>query len=995
MHGACAMRVALGWRTVNEMLAFELTPLQARAVDHRGTNVVVEAVPGSGKTRVIAARCAALIAAGASASEILLLTFSRRAVGELRVRLGERLGTGALPDIRTFHGFAARLLAETGTGGHSRRLLTEPAERALFDYVLATTPLVSLPAAVAKSPDFAREASVRVDEIQRAGPAAIDVLATRATPRLRDVIALARAQRDIRDRLAVADYDDLVARAVAIGSQPASEVARTLRERYRHVLVDEFQDTDTLQLALLALFDAEIFAVGDSAQAIYGFRGAARDAMTHARDCLKMQRLRLDESFRCPPEICALAASTMPETVALTSRVATHGTIVFRRAATPHDEAALIGESIASALARGIPETEIAVLLRSAEPLASLVEEALRARSIAVSRAGGENVIDDLVVDATCAALSALARPNDATRWQRLLAHPAFALPPLDVRLALDASTATDLASITALLDAFGGPASEAAMRLAAGLRAAAIFWQGDDIARAAKAFVADSNLLAFAIAGDEDRARRTSGRLTNVFDALIDLRDLHTRLGRTTTSAALFDAFIAGSDAWRAQDEASDDDGGVRILTVHAAKGLEFSFVVIGDAVDGHFPQAWRSDALVSTDDIALARDCGVDLGTRAPEHDLEERSLWYVAVTRAKSELLVTWSEHGLDGSPHGASRFVPLDARTQEAERTSFRGPLVYVRPNDLLDAQPLVAAHPIRPIRTSAMDTWFTCRRQFYYTALLQIGSSTRGYHAKLGTLVHRAIAEFHTVTNDFRTVAEGEHVAWERKLIERAEAVVREPDFEVFESTLETAAALRSARRLLGRYARHLEDSAREPRGGFRVVGIEENVRYTIDDMRFSGRIDRIDERDDASIVLVDVKTGKLKAENTMAKAFPKIAELVDRGALWTKTTPRANPQLALYRHAKPATRELAFVYLARDPKSGPDEDRAHVDRIAFRSDDDAGIATLATIDDVLERTFFEPWRTGALAALEPTRFARSCKLCDFVAVCPGYLEDEE
>ena len=989
---------------------FELTPLQSQAVDFRGKNVVVEAVPGSGKTRVIVARCVSLIDEGVKDSEILLLTFSRRAVGELRARLGEQLEPAALPDVRTFHGLAARLLAEAGKGGHSRRLLAEPAERALFEFVLTHTPLASLPTGIAASPAFAREAAARVDEMRRAGPAALDALGTRATPRLRDLLALARAQRDVRDRISVADYDDLVARAVVIGSQPASDIARVLRERYRHVLVDEFQDTDTLQLALLDLFDADLFAVGDSAQAIYGFRGAARNAMTIARDRLKMHALPLDESFRCPPEICALAATVMPETRALTSRVTTSGSIDFRRAATPFDEAALIGASIAQARERGIPENEIAVLLRSAEPMASLVENDLRARGISVSRTGGEDVTDDLVVDAMCAGLAALAAPSEPKRWERLLGHPAFALPPLGVRLALDASqtrdmrgaartrnasTGCDVASMTALLEAFSGPAHEGARRLATALRAAQTLWDAGDLIGAAKAFVAESNLLGFLISSDEDDARRTSDRLTDVFDALIDLRDIQTRLGRETTSSALFAAFLAGSDAWRATDEASPGDGGVRILTVHAAKGLEFSFVAIGDAVEGHFPQRWHADALVSADEIASARACGVDLGTYASEHDLEERSLWYVAVTRAKSELVVTWSEHAIDGSPQGASRFVPLEARNREAERASFRGPLIYVHPNDLPQVQPPVPVHPVRPIRTSAMDGWLVCRRKFFYSALLRIGSSTQGYSAKLGTLVHRAIADFHMVTNDFRAIAEGDHRAWEHDLVARAETIVAADDFEAFDSTLETSAALRAARRFLARYARHLEDSAREPGGAFRVVGIEQSVAYEVDAIDFSGRIDRIDERDDGSLVLVDVKTGKLKADDTMAKAFPKIAELVAREALWEKGAPRANPQLALYRHAEPRARELAFVHLALDPKSAAAGDRATVDRVAFGPGDEAGIATLATIDDVLERTFFEPWRTEALASLEPTRYARSCKFCDFVTVCPGYLEDEE
>jgi len=358
-----------------------LTQRQRAAVAFRGGNLLVEAVPGSGKTRVIVARCEALLAEGVAAAEILLLTFSRRAVGELRARLLQVLAPDALPDIRTFHGFAARLLANAGDAGASGRLLSEPAERALFETVVATTPLPSLPPGVAGSALFRETASARVDEIRRSSPAAIARLADGATPRLADLLALEANQRRLRARLGAADYDDLVARAVDLARAPGGAVANALRGRYRHVLVDEFQDTDPLQLALLERFGAEIFAVGDAGQAIYGFRGAARHAMQRARSVLAMTPVALDESFRCPEIICELARSVAaPQSRGLRSRSAEAGTLLFRRAASPQDEAAFIGEQIAAAMRGGTPEREIAVLVRSAEPLAPLVARELRAR---------------------------------------------------------------------------------------------------------------------------------------------------------------------------------------------------------------------------------------------------------------------------------------------------------------------------------------------------------------------------------------------------------------------------------------------------------------------------------------------------------------------------------------------------------------------------------------------------------------------------------------
>jgi DNA helicase-2/ATP-dependent DNA helicase PcrA len=969
----------------------ELTARQHAAVAFRGGNLLVEAVPGSGKTRVIVARCRALLAEGVAASEILLLTFSRRAAGELGARLRSVLASDALPDIRTFHGFAARLLTDTGDAGRARRLLCEPAERALFETVIAMTPLPSLPRGAAGSPLFREAASVRVAEIRRSAPGAVARLAGRATSRVADLIALEATQQRVRERLGVADYDDLVARAVELASLPGSAVANALRGRYRHVLVDEFQDTDPLQLALLACLRAEIFAVGDAAQAIYGFRGAARDAMERAENTLAMRRLALDESFRCPANVCELAASVMPGNVALRSAVPKRGAIAFRRAASPQDEAAFIGERIAAEIAAGTRQSEIAVLVRSAEPMARLVERELRARGIAVARHGGENVLDDLAVDAICTALKALANAGEPEAWVRLLGHPAFEISPLALRLALTATPPRSVEEACALVADLRTPSRVPTERLAAALRAARSHWIANEPVLAARAFAAAADVLGFAIAGDENDARRSGARIVNMLDALDDVRDVRAKLDLDTSSAAVFAAFCASSEAWRAGGEAVDDEPGVRILTVHAAKGLEFDFVAIADAVDDRFPQAWRADALLGPDELATARDCGVDLGLLPGEHDAEERSLWYVAVTRSKGNLLVTWAETALDGSPMRPSRFIPLGERVRERERESFRGRLEYTRPEALAENQPPAAVRLERPVRTSGMETWLSCRRKFYYRTLLRIDNEERGFNAKLGTLVHGAIERFHAVVRDFRSVATGAHVAWTRTLQALALDVARSDRFEAFDSTLEFEAATRSANRMLARYARDLESSAHASEGGFEVVGSERRVAYEFAGIAFSGTIDRIDRRPDGSLALVDVKTGKLKDGGAMVKAFPKLAEAALGETLWVKETPPGNPQLALYRYAEADTGMLSYLYLGAPTKPGKFADVATNDVLEVATNAEA----LAAIDTVLMETFFIPWNTGAVTSLDPTRNYRTCRFCEFVTVCPGYLEDEE
>ncbi len=966
---------------------FELTARQRAAVDHRGGNVLVDAAPGSGKTRVIVARCAALLAQGVSPRAILVLTFSRKSVDELAARLRKEIGDATRLEVRTFHGFAARLLAGTGDAGRSRRLLKEPAERALFEHVVTSTDLRSLPPGVAGSRVFREAAATRVAELRRAPDAAIAILRDRATPRLADLLALASAQNDLRERLGVADFDELIARAVRLGGTPGHAVAEALETRYEHVLVDEFQDTDPLQLALLARFHAEIFAVGDDAQAIYGFRGAARDAMARARDRLDMDRLVLDESFRCPRSICEVARSAWPGGTKLTSQIE-HDEIGYRRAATVHDEAVLIADEIAEALAAGVAAHEIAVLLRGAEPMATLLRSELGKRGIPMSRQGGERLIDDLAVDAIVAALRALRTPEDPTVWTRLFAHPAFALDRLALRFALHDTPVRDVRDACALLERLDTPSTHAGARIAAALRSAHEHWERNEPVRAARAFAADSDLLAFVIDGDEDEARSSAARLLAFIDGIGDVRDVRAKLGLDITSTAVFDAFVANGDSWRVEGSSGTSAIGVSILTIHAAKGLEFRFVIVADAADGHLPQTWRADALLGSNEIALARECGVDLGISTDEHANEERSLWYVAVTRSSRRLLVTWSETDSVGSPLRPSRFVPLAARTVESARAAFRGRLDYDLAPALPDLEPPAPAAIVRPIRTSAIETWFSCRRKFYYGALLKIGGDARHFRAKLGTLVHAAIAAFHASVRDFRGAEAGSHERWAATLRELAYAIIGSADFDAFDSPLETEAALRSAYRLLNRYARNLEATATN--APFEVVATEQSVSYEAGGLAFSGRIDRIDRREDGSLVLVDVKTGRIKEKGKMHESFPKLAEAVAKQTLWEKATPNANPQLALYRRAQADTSTLSYLYLGADPKFGTFADVATDDRLELASNGDA----IEAIEAALAEAFFKPWTGGSMSTVEPTRVARTCSMCEFETVCPGFLEDD-
>jgi RecB family exonuclease len=153
----------------------------------------------------------------------------------------------------------------------------------------------------------------------------------------------------------------------------------------------------------------------------------------------------------------------------------------------------------------------------------------------------------------------------------------------------------------------------------------------------------------------------------------------------------------------------------------------------------------------------------------------------------------------------------------------------------------------------------------------------------------------------------------------------------------------------------------------------------------------SGVIDRIDRLATGALSIVDIKTGALKGEIAMRMTFPKFAAAVAEGQLWVKAMPAVQPQLALYRHAKPQAASLAYLYLGARPKAKDYRDDASADSIDCAADADVLDALQAALSEI----FFTPWAAGTLTAVAPTRYARTCRRCDFIRVCPGYLEEDD
>jgi DNA helicase-2/ATP-dependent DNA helicase PcrA len=611
-----------------ERLLDDLNPPQRDAVLAGDGPLLVLAGAGSGKTRVIAHRIAYLLGVRKiDPRHVLAVTFTNKAAGEMARRVEALLAPVGIrpPLIATFHSACVRILRQHGEHIGLPRHFTiydEDDRVALVKECMREGELADrsfTPSAAGHRISYLKNQMIGVQDALRDA---------RGPWEQKAALVYSRYEKRLKETGA-ADFDDLLLLVVRLFTE-VPEVLAYYRALWRHVLVDEYQDTNRAQYRIIRLLTAEhrnVCVVGDPDQSIYKWRGAdLNNILDFEKDFPGTRVVKLEQNYRSTQRILAIAAAVIDHNLqrkdkTLWTKNAEGEPAAVYRGWDEHEEANFVAQGILRSRAEGVPWDGVAVFYRT-NAQSRVLEDALRRARIPYVIVGGVRFYERREIKDTLAWLRLCINPSDDVAFRRAVQAPsrgvgATTLARLD-EVALDRTVP--------LLTLAAAPPADVRGKARAALEdfaAAVSRLSGQRGELSPPAFI-DLVLQAsgYRKALEQDRSPEAEGRLENLEELVAAAEDFTHAAGEATLEAFL-DSVALMSDV----DELKEAESRVTLMTLHSAKGLEFPVVFLTGLEEGVFPHA-RS--------------------MNDPEQLEEERRLCYVGITRAERRLYVSYAVH-----------------------------------------------------------------------------------------------------------------------------------------------------------------------------------------------------------------------------------------------------------------------------------------------------------------------------------------------------------
>jgi DNA helicase-2/ATP-dependent DNA helicase PcrA len=618
--------------SLHDALLRGLNPAQREAVAHDDGPILVLAGAGSGKTRVLTSRIVRLIAERSVApQEILAVTFTNKAAGEMRARIGRQLGHEPRGMwCGTFHALGARMLRGVAA------LVGREANFTIYDEgdSLAACKRVMERRQISPKQFSPNAVLGAISDAKNALVSASEYATTARDPFAQAVAGVYADFETALERANAVTFDDLLVLPVrALQRDPA--LRAHYQRRFRYVLVDEYQDTNAAQYQFVKLMGGghqNVMVVGDDDQSIYGWRGAdIRNILDFERDFPGARVVRLEENYRSTPNVLALANAVIVENTerrgkTLRATRAPGEPVTLIETLDERDEAEVIAELLTDRTARGSWALRDCAVLYRTNSQSRALEDAFRRRAIVYRLVGAVRFYDRQEIRDLMAYLKLVANPADDEAFRRAINVPRRGVGDATVallteRAALDGMSLLAVASradVLLTLRPAVRTSIEEFVALLRTLRQQATEASVDELLR---------SLVEQIRYADHLRGEGPEGldRLDNVREMIAGAAEVVADDGGEVGLTPL-DHFLQKATLVTGVDRLDPDADAVTMMTMHNAKGLEFPLVIISGLEDGLFP---------------LAR------AAEDPRQLEEERRLFYVGITRAERKLFLTCAE------------------------------------------------------------------------------------------------------------------------------------------------------------------------------------------------------------------------------------------------------------------------------------------------------------------------------------------------------------
>lgn len=748
----------------------KLNPAQADAVNHLGGPLLVVAGAGTGKTTVITDRFVHLINSGVPKNQILALTFTEKAATEMLDRTSEQLNQNYGLDlhIHTFNAFGAELLREFGTeiGLHpTARLLGEQGKLVVLrehidelqlDYFSPVSNPIGQLGVLAEYFSLLKQQVVEPDTYvdYALGLPQNDEASKLEKQRHTELARAYQTYQDICQKNNFIDYDDQIYLPLRILRKRPNILVK-LQERFTHILVDEFQDTNPMQAQLIYLLAGDqqnLCVVGDDDQSIYGWRGATLSNILEFTDRYKSTKLvTLKDNYRSTQNILdsayRLIKNNDPNRLEYINNIDKRlvakrgsGSIVVQKSFSNIDlELDWVAHDIKEYIQSGGDPGGVAVLCRRAHGVQK-IHEALELRGVEHATVGiTSSLYAQPIVQTMVQALRCVSDPTDSLALFHTLGSNLFNVPS-SVLSELSAQSRKRNVTLAALFNEDHAEIMHAVGLINQWRQNATSLSVGKMAYR-----ILDDTGMRQTILSDVNNNSEGELRAQALFQWFKTLQDFQrtSELATTHSYLAVFEALRADNEVLQNDGEYIDETKPV-VMTIHKSKGLEWQKVYIIDCTEGSLPLKAHGTSLTIPTELTHS--------SAADDHYSEERRLMYVAMTRARDTLVLTYSYSHNGTSARRPSRFItealgaPVDPDTTSNPQLNLE---LFVLPNLISSGLPArLYNNETLILSTSQINDYMRCPLDFYYRHILGTPGEPSP-SAAVGTNFHAVIQEIQT------------------------------------------------------------------------------------------------------------------------------------------------------------------------------------------------------------------------------------------------------